>query len=210
MRSLGLDFERIDAFDWLETDTSWNTSLARREIGSCWKSHARAFDALIESGDDHALILEDDAVLQPNFDWGTFLAALPGQMETANVDYLQLGFITWQYKRRLVPRWLDRALQVRRNESWSFTLGEVSFPAIIGSSRAGAHAYVISRRLATVVREFNDPPWLGPDGFFDYLSSAQRVLGHWRLARLATSLVEQETRSPTGTRGAPELDSDVH
>jgi hypothetical protein len=209
LSSFGLSFTRIDAVDAADKSTRIDDRLCQRAIVACWMSHVRAFEEIAFGHDEFVLVLEDDAWLRPQFNWKSILHDLPPQMSANDLSYLQLGCISRQYKAGVVPDWLDARIQGLRSERVDLFLDGTKFPAIVGESRAGSHSYVISRQLASVVSDFNNPTWLGPDGFFDYLSQAQGVFQRWKLGRLATSMVEQVSRRPEIPQEAHLIDTDV-
>lgn len=78
-RALGIVYERLDATDGTsitKTDRALvdderrkrftEYPLSDNEIG-CWLSHRRAMQALLDSGEDMAAVVEDDAELPPDF-----------------------------------------------------------------------------------------------------------------------------------------------
>lgn len=201
----GLSFTRVSAVDAASPEFIVNDKLTQRPFGAIWASHIKAYESFLQSSHDYAFILEDDAAFQSGRDWKRFLRALPDAMRKSDLQYLQIGFITEQYKPRRMPDWLDRARQKKQSQSFRLRSGSFDDRVVLWSSRAGSHAYVISRPLAETVREFNSPPWLAPDGFFGYLAQAQGVFQLHRMGRVATSLIDQASRLP----GSDLVDSDA-
>jgi GR25 family glycosyltransferase involved in LPS biosynthesis len=201
----GLPFTRVSAVDAANPDFVVDDRLTQRPFGAIWASHVKAYETFLNTDANYALILEDDAHFRSGLDWQPLIQSLPHAMDESQLHYLQIGFITEQYKPRRMPNWLDEARQKRRAQHFPVQLGPSTETVILWSSRAGSHAYVISRYLAEVVTDFNSPPWLAPDGFYGYLAQAQGVFNIHRMGRLATSLIDQASRVP----GSVAVDSDA-
>jgi len=158
---------------------------------------------ICEGEEKYGLILEDDAVLDPKVDWPETLNSIGDFMSSARLDYLQIGHISAAYPKdpflALVSRFSGRRSTPARQ-----ALPGIRNSVELGVSRAGAHAYVISRHLADLTPKYNSPTWVGPDGFFDRLASATFAEGSLRMGTLRHSLVEQESREFVGST----IDSD--
>ena len=103
LEPLGIPFERFDATDGRlltaeERDRYYSTSLNRRtyhhplSLGeiACYLSHLRACARILELGLEHAVILEDDIVLDPGFKPAlALLAQLPRPW-----DVVKLGAVS--------------------------------------------------------------------------------------------------------------------
>jgi len=198
-----LQYSFVDAFDARSLTSLPTGTLTSATLYSAWVSHVRAMRAFAESGESCALILEDDAVLETSLDWVLFLKDLEQLMSSEALDYVQLGHISAAYPK---GNWLMRTARRYRNQPPTIRprLAGRSFVLQLGLSRAGAHAYVLSRSLAEAIPQYNDPTWVGPDGFFERFASACQSEGQFRLATTLPSLVEQESREFVGST----IDSD--
>lgn len=195
-------FVAVDADDLPDPS---ETDLVPKGILACWRSHATLLAEIAEGANQLALVLEDDAVPDTSVDWPLLLQRLPDAMESADLGFLQLGFVSWQFGLTR-PGTLER---IRRllyaSETATIDLDRAR-RVILGSALSGTHAYVVSREFAKRIEGVNDPCWTGADGLFMRLSSMSGADGRFpRMARLMRSLVEQESR----TRRSRLLDSDV-
>jgi glycosyl transferase family 25 len=114
----------------------------------CTLSHRLAWQALLESGAPHAVVLEDDVRLSPGA--GPLLQT--SDWVPADIDLLKLEHYGPRGQRILVT-------QERPLVSHSFTAGSFSM-ARLASRHTGAAAYLISRRAAQRLlepRTFNLP-----------------------------------------------------
>lgn len=163
------------------------SDIAPPEVSACWKSHQKAYDSLILSTDSHALIFEDDAVVNKD------LVRIIENLQTTDlngIDLFQLGYLknpnsftVDSGKIDFLYRWkvvlsrrgikevshcnvLNRKRRIGLNnpvQSWQINdnikkkMG-IKEPFIYNSFEAGAHCYIISRRLAQMLLEFNTNP----------------------------------------------------
>ena len=193
----------VEGLDASELSSPPEGTLTSLNLYCAWTSHTRAMQLICEGEGKYGLVLEDDAVLNPKIDWPETLNSIDDFMSSARLDYLQIGHISAAYPKdpffglvsRFTARHRTRARQVIPGMHNSVELG---------TSRAGAHAYVISRPLAQLAPKYNSPTWVGPDGFFDRLASATFAEGSLLMGTLTHSLVEQESREFVGST----IDSD--
>jgi GR25 family glycosyltransferase involved in LPS biosynthesis len=204
LRSHGLDFDRIRALDGSTLNPAPG-DLVWPSMRACWNSHQTALRRICEADADFGLVLEDDAVLSSDIAWPVFLGALDRQMPQENLHFLQLGFLKSQYSRRRMPQWLDERNQVRRLETLEFGSDTKREIAGLWDIRAGAQAYVISRSFASACASLNEPTWLPPDGFYEFMARSQNIFGKYRMARLIKSRVSQWSRPD----GGPVTDTDI-
>ncbi len=205
-----LDFSFIDAFDSESSCESLKSQYVSSGRDGCVKSHALAMQSFLQSGDDYAIILEDDAVLNENVDWPSLTASLKSEMASTGLSYLQLGFLSEPYASTRVRRglkFLMRKTFVHKDTppSLCLTLGGETYKVILGESRAGTHCYVVSRSFAESAPAFNNPAWVSADGFFDRLASANGTTGYFLMGRMDESLAEQESRQSDPSQ----IDSDI-
>lgn len=163
-------------------------------IKACWLSHSKLADQIADGDHEYALVLEDDAKPDSNVNWPLLLERLPNEMSTSNLGYLQLGFISNFY------RWTRTGVRdnistiFRRNQQKQLRL-DVPRIAIFGSSRAGAHAYVVSRDFSRQFHEVRQRFEGGADQFLDQLAQKRKKIDSPPfMGRLRYSIVEQESR----------------
>jgi glycosyl transferase family 25 len=142
LESLGLPFERIEAFDGLDSDFGPMTRAMSGAERACAMSHRSAWMAFLKSGGERCLILEDDVVLSEGL--RTFLAEPSNIPADVHVLRLETMFI----RTRLGPAVACckmRNFKIHRLHSTHF----------------GCAAYIISRSFAeAAVRDLTD--FLGP------------------------------------------------
>ncbi len=153
---LMLDVERIasiDAIDFSDSDMPSGTRISKPEY-ACFLSHREAWKRFVDSGDEYALVLEDDTVLAPDL---KFVLSDP---EIDKFDFDLLHVETWPYQ-----VWVDRdsrgeigGLNVRRTHSYFY----------------GTAAYILTRKFAKRALDeidvparpvdvmFLDPGWMTP------------------------------------------------
>ena len=193
----------VEGLDSQELSMSPDGTLTSSNLYCAWVSHTWAMRQIQDGGDDFALVLEDDAVLSNRTHWPQTLSAIEDFMTRESMEYLQIGHISAAYPQRILSKTIKGWI-FRSKEADTLPLPELANSVLLGQSRAGAHAYVISRRLAGLVPAYNIPTWVGPDGFFDRLASATFAEGSLRMGTLRHSLVEQESREFVGST----IDSD--
>lgn len=149
MRSLlrGVDFERVCATDGRDLEgpeVRYGSAPKRfekltRYERACTRSHAVAWQRLLDSGASHGCILEDDVILSPDFPaFAADAAWIPADCDVLKIEtFLQPLLIK---KRRRQPgrdRWVTR----------------------VCSTHYGAAGYILNRRAATaLVKHAMRPP----------------------------------------------------
>ena len=203
--SVGVTLTKHTAFDREVLDPATGEDLVVGGLLANWKSHAQLLRVVADSPESHALILEDDAVPSTNVDWPLLLLRTGPAMESAGVDFLQLGFVSWQYGWTR-PGLLERFRLLLYRGSVTALALDTTRSIVRGSVLSGAHAYVVSRSFARRSEGLNNPCWTGSDGLWMRMASMSgwdnRFPG---MARLRSSIVEQESR----TNRASDLDTDV-
>ena len=180
-RKLGLRFTRVDAVKG--TSIFERESLLSPAATACWESHKKVLSLFLESEGNHCLVLEDDfLVISPI---GVYRSV--EQIQIDDWDFIQLGYVNTGFR--------DRIQKILTNIETSVfrTLNSLSEIQLFGrlnlgarlrvqrarrvpsrfvpdDIRSGAHAYIISRRLATVVLTLNNPAFLTADGFYSSLA----------------------------------------
>jgi GR25 family glycosyltransferase involved in LPS biosynthesis len=137
---------------------------------ACWLSHHKVAHELLKSGDPYALVLEDDAELSKALVRVVNEISINGM---DGIDCLQLGFNV--FNGRITGR---RFLAI--NRMWWFLLflvsrlvrfrGHKSLPMcrfnkllVPKSFETGSHCYILSRKLALTLTNFNNPPVIPAD-----------------------------------------------
>lgn len=196
-----LAFVRIEAVDGssIEMRLPENPFLTPSSVAN-WLSHRIAYSLLSSSQAKFGLILEDDANLAEQSLTLEKLTTWAGLMERNNLHLLQVGYISSIYGSLRPRAILDRVLAWRSGRALRDSQSKVRY--VQGEFRAGSHAYLISKDMATYLRESNSPPTLSSDAF---LESIARHSQHPVFARLARSAIEQESRFSSNSQ----VDSDI-
>ena len=193
----------VEGLDASELSAPPEGTLTSLTLYSAWTSHTRAMEQICQGEAEFGLILEDDAVFNASVNWPVTLQAIEAFMSSEGLGYLQIGHISAAYPRRPLSDLVSR-ITGRRSSRPQQVVPGIGNSVELGVSRAGAHAYVISRRLSELAPKYNSPTWVGPDGFFDRFSSATFAEGSLLMGSLTRSLVEQESREYVGSQ----IDSD--
>ena len=204
----GIDFERIPAVESNGGLTSAHPFVTS-SVAAIWLSHLKAITTFLDSGDDFALILEDDLEIICS---SQQLAAALGA--SSKYDFLQLGFLVTNFIDRIDYRFAniqDRVLKILSNYSSTslpfssyfrskfLVYDQYGVPSEIVKQniRAGAHAYVVSRDFAKLLLNFNFPILFSTDQF--YISLA--TMRSFNMARPRFALITQtNSRSSVSRR----------
>jgi GR25 family glycosyltransferase involved in LPS biosynthesis len=199
LKNVGLDFETQVAVDGKKAGLE-SKFLSMGEIG-CFKSHVNAMRRQKETGATYSLILEDDAALTMNVN-SKFLSEMMELMQRNRLDILQIGFIEHLYTFSLRSGVLEAIINVLNGRGKKDPSG-VRF--VVGEFRSGAHAYIVSSRLAEGISSaVFDPPLLPWDDWLGLMAKAQ-THRNFRIARLVKSVVSQASRSSPNSK----IDSDI-
>jgi GR25 family glycosyltransferase involved in LPS biosynthesis len=195
-----IDFEIVRIFavehDLIDAKTEVFATLP---IISIWKSHQTAMQHFLKSKDSHAIILEDDFNLSDN------LNLLLKQINLSeDMDFVQLGYLytspvqyfsvkTMNFINSILrllgllaklnfigARFLQDKKLIQDNKNLPFIL-------VPNDIRAGAHAYVISRRFALASQCFNSPVHLSTDGLYMALGWTRT----FRMYRMRKNFIKQ-------------------
>jgi GR25 family glycosyltransferase involved in LPS biosynthesis len=195
-------FVAVDAEDLPPTSES---DLVTRGIRACWRSHEKLLELIADGDDEVALILEDDVVPSLSVEWTLLAERIGPAMLMRQIDFLQLGFVSWQFGMTR-PGALEKFRRTLYRESTSTVLLDVNRSVVLGSALSGTHAYAVSREFARRVSGINDPCWTGADGLYMRISSMSGTDGLFpTMARLKKSIAEQDSRDKRSST----LDSDV-
>jgi len=177
-------------------------------VEACWRSHQEIAKLLLESSARHCFIFEDDLLLNQkslnelNKAWS---------YDYTGIDILQIGFCvhsnrladrsSYSKQRRFVKlldkfgllQWKCPRKFLRRLYGYDFTkLPNAGVLVATSTFELGTHAYIISRKFAEVMLEFNSPTYLPAD--LALMELAQT--GHFASYRLLENLVVQ-SNSPS-------------
>lgn len=178
-----LDPIRISAIPSDET----KLNVAPPEVSACWNSHQKAYEYFLKLNDNHALIFEDDAIVNSNL---IKILENINETELDSIDLFQLGYLKdrnnltvdsgkidflYRWKLFLSTSFRDvisryETLKSKNlpsfydlNQKWHVStelknrMG-ISEPFVYDSFEAGAHCYIISRKLAQKLINFNVDP----------------------------------------------------
>ena len=199
LNKAGLDFETQVAVDGKKSGLK-SKFLSMGEIG-CFKSHLNAMRRQKETGSAYSLILEDDATLSPLVNQ-KFLSEMLNLMERNRLDILQIGFIEHFYTFSISSGVLESLIILLNGRGKRDPSG---FRYVVGDFRSGAHAYIVSARLAEGISgTVSEPPLLPWDDWLGLMAKAQ-THRNFRIARLVKSVVSQASRSSQNSK----IDSDI-
>ena len=169
-------------------------------VRAVWQSHLACFRFLESTGARYALILEDDYKIRDakklsyylndpkvlQYDLVQFGFLKPGvdtrvKVLIANVETRLFKLLSYFSQLPIISNSkLPQRLRVRESKDLpqGFTADDF---------QPGAHCYLISRNLAKVVPELNDPQFLSIDDFFTAFSQMRS----YKFIRVRRSLVDQ-------------------
>ncbi len=158
LHDLGLDFERISAVDWRQLPGEIAPEGGRVTAGeiACAQSHFRCWQRLLATGDEQALILEDDVLISP------LLRPVLAEADGFPRDAHLIRFETRRYDVELANHGHDvgRMLKLQR----------------IYSAHPGTAGYVITRRGAVHLLAQRWPELAVDDAIFEPKSPLFRHL----------------------------------
>jgi GR25 family glycosyltransferase involved in LPS biosynthesis len=199
LKNAGLDFQTQVAVDGKKAALE-SEFLSKGETGA-FKSHVNAMRRQKELGAAYSLILEDDAVLTSVVN-EKFLSKMMELMDRNKLDILQIGFIEHLYAFSLRSGVLESIINLLNERGRKDLSG---FRYVLGEFRSGAHAYIVSARLAEGISSaVSEPPLLPWDAWLGFMAKAQ-THRNFRIARLVKSVVSQASRSSLNSK----IDSDI-
>jgi len=199
LKNAGLDFETQVAVDG-KKDGLESNFLSMGEMGA-FKSHVNAMRRQKEARAAFSLILEDDAALTSVVN-ENFLSEMMELMDRNKLDILQIGFIEHFYTFSLRSGVLEFLINLLNERGVKDLSG---FRYVLGEFRSGAHAYIVSARLAEGISSaVSEPPLLPWDDWLGLMAKAQ-THRNFRIARLVKSVVSQASRSSLNSK----IDSDI-
>lgn len=195
----GLSFETLVGVDGKKAGFE-SKFLSAGEIG-CFKSHVNAMRRQKEIGAAYSLILEDDAALSSAVN-EKFLSEMMDLMDRNKLDMLQIGFIEHFYSFTLRSGLLEAVISILNGRGKKDVSGA---RFVLGEFRSGAHAYIVSKRLADGISSaISEPPLLPWDDWLGLMAKAQ-THRNIRIARLVNSVVSQASRTSLNSK----IDSDI-
>jgi GR25 family glycosyltransferase involved in LPS biosynthesis len=199
LKNAGLDFQTQVAVDGKKAALG-SEFLSKGETGA-FKSHVNAMRRQKELGAAYSLILEDDAALTSVVN-EKFLSEMMELMDRNKIDILQIGFIEHLYAFSLRSGVLESIINLLNERGRKDRSG---FRYVLGEFRSGAHAYIVSARLADGISSaVSEPPLLPWDDWLGLMAKAQ-THRNFRIARLVKSVVSQASRSSLNSK----IDSDI-
>jgi GR25 family glycosyltransferase involved in LPS biosynthesis len=197
---LGLACVRVNAIEAKDLPVGFDDYVTPG-IAAIWMSHQSAMSQFLQTGDEFGLILEDDFLI--NRDFQIHLDKLVGFDE---FDFLQLGYLNstiFEFSRikvanvrDLVFKFLFKVTNRSKLRSLSmarkfFVLEQRGIPFCLVQSdiRAGAHAYVISRDFASAALKMNIPIFVSADAYFIALGGMRT----FKMLRSRVNLVRQSS-----------------
>lgn len=204
-----LEAVRIQAIDGQNASLGILSRLRPSEI-ACWESHQKAYALFLESDFPYALILEDDAVINPRFKGNLpqTIDRLKELMSKEKIDVLQIGHISKYYGlvrfRTLLNFLVERALGSRPR---MHTINGRKRIVWSDQFRYGGHAYMVSRTGAAYLQDVNKPVIFPADIFLALLAKAEtwRKPNKFSIWVTNFSFLEQESRLRSFAAG----DSDI-
>ena len=172
-----MDVVYVEAVD----GTSWDTNVhfSPPNVAACWLSHQKVAELLLSSGDEFALVLEDDAILDFRI---VDLLTKESELSAVGLVLFQVGYNIQANKvasghkdsylrMRLMSLCLVHRLAEKiplissgfcRTHSIHTRLN-LPRPCVLGLFETGTHAYIMSRKLAQLIVRFNNPVLLPAD-----------------------------------------------
>lgn len=203
LASLGMEIVRIDAQP-ISNISAKKVPYVTPGVAATWQSHQLAMKTFLESGEDYGLILEDDFLLRKSYqDILRKFEKLP------KYDFIQLGYLKTSPFDAIgcyISNLTDLSLKFL---ALIFHLGipgtgllstkllvreQLGIPTwlVRNDIRAGAHAYIVSRRFAKAALEMNKPVFICTDGYFMSLGGMRT----FSMFRLRNSVIRQ-SKSPS-------------
>jgi GR25 family glycosyltransferase involved in LPS biosynthesis len=197
------EFHRCAAVSSHNLDFEFVTS----NVGACFESHRLVWKAIAESDSEYGLVLEDDFEFEK-----LDLVSLSQILDDTAFDLIQIGFLNTGYRDKfdyVLTNFKHLLLLLVKVIASKFGLLQIlsrplvhevntTFPQLVPANfRAGAHAYIVSRRMAESVVHMNSPVFLATDDFLMALSR-MRTFKMYRFLRsgcrqtsLPTSIVNR-------------------
>lgn len=174
---LRLNFQYVEAVDGTLLET--NAHFSPPNVAACWLSHQKVADLLLSTGDEFALVLEDDAILDSRI---IDLVNMESELSALELDLFQVGYniqtnrVASGHKDShlrfrlmllcLVDRFIEKVPLIHSSFCRTHNIHtrlNLPRPCILGLFETGTHAYLMSRKLAQIIVRFNNPVLLPAD-----------------------------------------------
>jgi GR25 family glycosyltransferase involved in LPS biosynthesis len=205
-KKLELNLIRVDAIPAFAKPS--NGGLLSPSAHACVESHLTALRLFLATDSEHCLILEDDfIVLSHRKVMATF-----DRLDLRDWDFVQIGFLNTGFRDRIfrlltnyetsvvrLVETLDRHFSPKSLKVSSRLrikrIKKVPRGFVPDDIRSGAHAYVISRKMAEKVLLLNNPAFLTADGFYSALAWDKS----FKMIRVRKSFINQ-SNSPSSIK----------
>lgn len=202
LQRLGLSFEIVQAVPGSSLPEGQHP--CPPNVAACWLSHQQAAGKFLETNDQYALILEDDAEISEG---ALSFIKKPEAFIASKLDIFQMGYNVQDD--RVASGYRDSRLRFRseilcklcnlveflgisnRGICPSHKLEELlnsANPLLLSLFETGTQGYVISRYAAQVIRNFNNPVLLPADVALCEISLCSSIF----MARPVRSLINQD------------------
>ena len=150
--------------DAVNTKDEIHTTHPNLAVAACWMSHVKFAQAFLDTEEEFAVVFEDDAQLTEE---GFELIYGLRDGDLSNIDCIQIGFNTFDGRitgrRRLLVdqiwahtlHFIKSVMPFKVNPSRTIKLFNQLL--VRGSFETGTHCYLVSRKLARLIINFNLP-----------------------------------------------------
>ena len=202
----GYNYKFVSAINGRGKENSIN-GLVTAPVEAIWQSHVLALRQFLAGDFRYCLILEDDFHIKDRKRFDDLMRKLMQEdCDLVQVGWLTTGldivllrtyeavlYATFRALNRIsrsshnLTKILEKKLRPRRAlQVPNFAVPDSFFP--------GAHAYLVSRKLAEMVLQLNNPTFLATDDFYIALSKMRS----FNVFRTRRSFVQQKGKSSTG------------
>lgn len=193
---LGSQIIRVRAQDTSNQNGEENPYLSDG-VFAIWRSHQLALHEFLLTSESHCLIMEDDFLLTKKYSSAKIESFAAGEF-----DFIQLGFLKFGILDRLnllaknasdvFFKFLHKISLILPGTNFNSRLfissqGGIMINLVVANIRPGAHAYLVSRKMAEALLEINSPPFLSTD----LLYMALGEMRCFKMVRTRRSLVRQ-------------------
>jgi GR25 family glycosyltransferase involved in LPS biosynthesis len=196
-----LEIQRVSAVN--QDDLSIDElRFSPKGVVATWKSHQKACQYFLDSGDEFGLILEDDFKLKRSYEVPRI-----EKLINSGVDFLQIGYLRVTFWEGLdvtaynLRNFALRSIEIlsrfntkhgiRSKRLVSELVGK-PLNWVAADIRPGGHGYIVSRKFAESMQELNTPTCISSDGFYEALGKSRA----FSMYRLSVSQISQ-TSSPS-------------
>lgn len=194
--SLNLEAIRISAQDSTLLQNNENPFLADG-VFAIWRSHQQALSRFLETDASHCMILEDDFILTKKYTSNRIAKFYESEFDLIQIGFLKFGFldrfdVLVKNATDLIYKFLHKMskyLPSLNLDSRLFISSQRGIDAglVLANIRPGAHAYIVSRKMAEALLEINSPAFLSTD----LLYMALGQMRSFKMVRTRRSIVGQ-------------------